>query len=750
MWRTQHKDFASIPLPQTPKENEIKAPWFAFREFCGLELVSFIAEKNNVIEKLDPKRRPCTSRASCVIIQAPNFTSTAPLDCEDLINVGYANQPTFGWDSYSTEDTLVGCDADLLLSLLNGKNLVNSEFNTHGQDPRIMARTYWCMIAKGLKGVHIHTFQQALNHWDYCMWGMLNPDFTPRDKLGAVADANHEAHRLERLLAAAKPTPFVKPVALYYSRMDLSLPQPTFGQYSAAIDSPYRIYSVLRGLGYSTRWITPRQIDAGCLKDVGAVVMVGVKYVPGQAAAKLAQWVKDGGCLIGDQWPGAFDEYDRPQGTLSEAFGIRAEKAKAAVEDAKLKFEETTTPVFSVDPEVLRSLNANEILKRVEEMWEQWDAKHPVARTVGNWHLSGFDLKNIEVVSGEIIGMTMGSGAAGRGRPAMVLNDYGKGHTLYSAIMLGTLRESGPIYHEWDSLREGPGLHRILDAFLRFSGVEPFATSGLPERVGWNTRIETPLVDEKGNAMVGMINVNSGSLPAFPLSLRWPDSAAKPKLVLACFGGSRLMTSLPFEQKGGKLSMLMPGFDTHAALLALTDSDPLISLAISGAPREKAGLLEVTPETRLKIKATIWNPSPRKMAAGVARLHAAAGWFCDENETRVGAIDAYGSAEVEFTVTAPAICSQRTLRPIVFKYESVKNDVHASHGDGLVDASVQTGRGALIHSRGSSDKVASYGGSRPQPNRGEKRTEEIFGIKFCSNTFPSRLLWRLISKTIQA
>ena len=55
------------------------------------------------------------------------------------------------------------------------------------------------------------------------------------------------------------------------------------------------------------------------------------------------------------------------------------------------------------------SFGADELFKNVEEMWEQYDSKHPVAKAVGNWHLSGFELKKAQVISptAEVIGMTM-------------------------------------------------------------------------------------------------------------------------------------------------------------------------------------------------------------------------------------------------------------------------------------------------------------------------------------------------------
>lgn len=670
LWQSKYESFDKIPFPKNTDAN--KANWFSFREFSGMAYVDCLAEKRKAIIANDPKHRRISCQASCLSILAPSFTNSGPMDFEDLINVAFEGQSQFGWDAYSTGDYFVGCDADFLLSFTGNRRLMNSEFNVHGQDPRIMARTYWGMIGKGVKGISTWTYVPSPNLWMYVMWGMLNDDGTPRDKLAAEADANHEAHRLEKILGAAQPVMAVKPVALYYSRMDLSVPQTTFGVYSSAFDSPYRIYGILRSLGYPVRWISPRQIEAGGLKDVAAVFMVGTKYVPAAAATKLSQWVKDGGCIVGDEWPGALDEYDRSQTTLLDVFGIQPLETKTMdLAKAKDALATAQTPVGGgLDPEVFRALNADELFKRVEESWAQPDSQHPVALAIGPWHFSGFDMKKIKVLSGEVIGMGMGDGSAGI--PSMTINNYGKGHALYSASMLGTLYESGPVAYEWDSTQEGPGLYHLLNAYLKYCGVKPFAQTGLLERQSWKTRIELPLADAKGNQMIGMTSLNDAPLPAFPLTLDWQHGAPDLKMLLAVRAGSREMEKVSYEMKNGKLTVTMPGFDTYTSLLALKDSDPIVSVKISGAPRVAAGILEVTPGTRLKLKATVWNPSPRAMPAGEVKLYAALGWFTNNPEVKVESIPAYGSRDIEFEVQAPAICGKRTLRPIVLKYEAGK------------------------------------------------------------------------------
>lgn len=672
LWRTEYKSFADVVLPKTPGPEENKAPWFAFREFSGLIEAEFIADMIHVLNKIDPKHRPSTSQGSSLHINSPWFTSSGPIDFEDMINIGFAESKMFGYDAYSTEDGFVGCDLEYMLSLIGDREMLNGESNVHGQDPRIHARTYWAQIGKGIKGIDTWQLEDHPVNWVYSMWGMLKADQTPRDKLGAISDANHEIHRLERMLKPAKRQRFVKPVALYYSRMDLSLPQPLFDIYGASINSPYRVYATLRGLHYPVRWITPRQIQAGGLKDVGAVALVGVKYVPREAATMLAQWVKGGGCIIGDGWPGAFDEYDRPQETFNEIFGVIPEETKPVEklteEEKRTLLSEQATPVYGISRSVLKTLTADEFFRNVDEMFDQRDSQHPVAKAVGNWHLSGYDGKNVTVVSksAEIIGQMMG-------RPGLVINQYGKGHALYSSMMLGTLYEAGPVRFEWDTSREGPGFRNILGAYLRYCGVQPFAEPEMPWGMARKMRIEDPLIDSKKNVLVGMISINDGPLQPFPLSLRWPDSAPRPKLMLACLGSTRRMERVPFEIKNGQMTLTMPGFDTHAMLLGLTESDPLVSLQFSGPPRGTAGLIEATPGVRFTVKATVWNPSPRKLPAGSVKLFGPPGWFSDRDQVEVGPINAYGHSDpVPFIVAAPSLCAQRTLRPIMVKYATGK------------------------------------------------------------------------------
>ncbi|MEO6052937.1 MAG: beta-galactosidase, partial [Chthoniobacterales bacterium] len=673
-WGTTYKSFDEISFPKKPEDNI--AAHFAMREFEGLEFVTLMAGKAEAISKMGGvKPHTAYGQASVLGMMAPAFTINGPLDYEDMINIGFKGQPTFSWDSYSTEDYFVGSDLDFIMSIAPDKLISNAEWNVHTTDPRMAARTYWDMVSKGIRGIATYQMQDNPIHWGYPFWALQNFDFTPAPKLAAIAQANHEIHHLEPLLTSARPQHYTKPIALYYSRMDLSLPQPLLDAYGCQIDSPYRVYGILRGMGYVVRWITPKQIEAGQLKDVGAVFMVDVKYVPTGAAKKLAEWVHNGGTIVGDQYPGIFDEFGRAQNTIAQMFGVKAktnsEMAVKSVKDATLALQETTTTLYGVEPSVLRALNTGkDISKTVDEMYEQWDSTHPVALELGRWHLSGYGYTSMECTSGSVIGMAAG----GPGVAAVVVNDYGKGHTLYLSLMMGTMYDAGPIRYEWDSAHEGDAVSRIFGAFLRYSGVQAYSTVGLPTPVALKTRIETPLVDKaKKNVLVGMISSNDLPLTPFPLSLVWPATAPKPKLLLAAIGDSQQLEEVKYTIKDGKLELTMPGFASHAMLLGLNDSVPLISTQIEGVPRKIANIPEVNPGNTVTVKASVWNPSSRTLPAGEVKIYGGPGWFCNAASVKVESIAPYSkSKEFTFQVAPPAICSARTLRPITLKYQADK------------------------------------------------------------------------------
>jgi len=262
-WGTKYENFEAIVPPAKFADN--RPCWLEFRDFCGTLYAEAVGRQLPIIHRLDPLKRPCVGQNSNLDLLAPYFTRMRPMDWEQYIAVGLAGERHVGWDT-SCADDFLGCEVDLMRSLAGGRDLLNEEWNPHATDPRIMARTFWMQVGKGVHGVHAFMFHEGTGHDSYPKWALVRGDLTPKGKLGALSDAMQEVHRLEPLLMRAKVTYAVKPVALYYSRLDLSLGQPYLSLWADSADSAYHVYEALRGLGYAVRWIAPRQIAAGELE----------------------------------------------------------------------------------------------------------------------------------------------------------------------------------------------------------------------------------------------------------------------------------------------------------------------------------------------------------------------------------------------------------------------------------------------------------------------------------------------------
>jgi len=657
VWAT---DFAGFDVVEPPKDVVAnKAGWFDFREFCGELFVRAVAAQVPVIAAHDPHKRPCLGQNSNLDLLAPYFTAMRPMDWEQYIRIALAGQPFVGWDTYCADDYM-GCEVDLLDSLAEGRSLINQEWNVHTTDWRIAARTYWTQVSKGVKGISCFQFQEGTHHDSYPKWALLNNDRTPKAKLGAFADCAHEVHRLERLLAPAVRVRAVKPVALYYSRIDLSVGEPLASTWGEAVDSPYHVYEMLRGQGYPVRWITPLQISEGKLAEVAAVVMVNVQHVPTLAAKTLAEWVHAGGTVIGDTWPGAFDEHGRPQDVFVPVFGVRAAAAGKKKAD-KLALEESIQGYGEI---TIAALAPDARHKTVGEMWQQWDSTHPVSRELGAYMLSGFGLQRVECVAGDVIGMTFG------GRPGVVVNQYGAGHAMHVAMLLGSLYSSSATGFEWDSTHSGLDVIRLLDAFLRFAGVMPSAQAELPPRLQAKLRVESPLVDPRGNAVVGLTSFNDQPLGAFPLTVRWPENMPAPIMAFYAPGGSRRLLPCGMASDADGVHVRVPFLDSHGTLLFLRDCDPLVAVEFSGAPRGGAGLQQTTPATRLQATVTVFNPSARSLPKGTLDLGLPRGWAADAFSRGLRGIKPYASRSASFDIAPPSVCSAKRLRPIVVRYQA--------------------------------------------------------------------------------
>jgi hypothetical protein len=656
-WGSEYAGFDEIEPAKNYAEG--RASWLEFRQFSGESYAASVGRRIPIIKALDPLKRPCLGANSNLDIAAPFFMAFRPNDFEELIRTGLKEEKYVSFDIYCADDDM-GSSIEFLTSIAQGRKLINQEFSNHVVDPRIAARTFWTQVSKGIHGINLFMFQDSPHHATYPKWGLMSSDGTPKLKLAAYADQTQEVHRLEPLLMSATYTHAVKPVALYWSRIDLGLDQAHDSWYGHGLNMPIHIYRTLRGLGYPVRWITPRQIAEGELEGVGALVMASANHVPQAAAGEIEVWVKGGGTVIADSWPGAFDEYGQPQATLAPIFGARPAPKKQT--GSTLALEQSVQGYGEVTDAAATREN---YIQKIEEAAQQPGATHPVAKALGDFMVAGYNLDPVECIGGQVIGMTH------TGRPGFIANDYGTGKALYSAMLLGTIYEAAPTRYEWDSTHAGLSYGRLLDAFLKYAGVQPGSRiTGPTPRVTAKIRVESPLITPEGNALIGLTSMNDDVVRPFDLAVTLPAGAGPFTRVLVATEGSRRLQPVKFGQEGTALTLRMPAFDTHATILALKDAGPLVSLELPGVDRGDAALAVIRPAQTFTVKATVHNPSPRALAAGTLSFTAPAGWLQSAGEVKIPALRPGGAASCTIRLRAPQVAGTGRVEPLLARYDN--------------------------------------------------------------------------------
>ena len=387
------------------------------------------------------------------------------------------------------------------------------------------------------------------------------------------------------------------------------------------------------------------------------MVFVDAQHISSEACDAVINWVNAGGVVIGDTWPGAHTALGHRQDKLIELFGIRSRQRKKV---AQIKLEESPQGYGEM---TISAINPDTLYNTVMETWQQWDSDHPVARKLGNWMFSGYGAVSVDCTEGEVLGQVFG------GHPGVVVNRIGNGHSLYVSTMLGSLYGGSCTRYEWDPTHSDLAPTRLLDAFLEFAGVQKLSEADLPERQVYKLRVEAPLVDDAHNAIITMVSFNDTSLPAFSLRLAWPTDVKPPRKLFMLPGGSREAREIPFKVADGMLELEMPGFNTHATLLALNHSVPLLSLDFQDAQRGVANLITLTPDTTLPVTVTIYNVSDQAISGQVtARLPE--GWFYDRASANTGSIGPWQQAKVRFKVRTPRLCAAKRVRPLSFIFEN--------------------------------------------------------------------------------
>ncbi len=656
-WGTGFADWDAVRPPKTAEENP--AAYYDFQEFSGKAFAEFLAKRVDIIRENAPGLQ-VTSQLSNLNIFSAGFKRMKPMDFEEIIRTAYRGKGWVGWDGYCADDYM-GAEIDFLDSMTGGLPLVNHETNIHSENPDLMARTCWTMVGKGVKGIYLFMLQEGLHHDSYPKWALLNGDFSHKDKLGAASDLIQEVHRFEPLLTTAARHYAVKPVYVYYSRLDTLFHGPLLSSWGEGANSPYRVYELLRGAGYPVRYITAAQIDEGKLADAGALVLSQSERIPAETRKAIIDYVEKGGVAIADTLTGIQDRNGRIDLSLMRLFGVEPEKKKKNNKgtSSKLALQESSQGYGEV---TIDAIEVKDIPSSVFEIYQQYDSEHPVLKGIAPFTFSGYGRQQVKCVDGQVIGMVFG------GKPGIVVNTPGKGKTFYLAGMLGSVFGGSCSRYEFDDAHAGTAPARLIENFLKWGGLPPQSQVTLPEKIARKVRVENPLADPRGNVMFNMTSFNDGPLGDFETEVLWPENLPKPAHFFALTDSSRDLKAVPVRFEGNRMRFIMPGFNTYGALVGLKEFGPLVALRCENS--RPGRLPEVAPGGKLRFTATVHNMSDHALDAGTVNLTLPTGWKGSANSFPVGKLAPWGTQAFSFEVTAPEFRALRRVRPVMLRFEN--------------------------------------------------------------------------------
>ena len=646
-----------------------------FRDFRSKVYALNIGVKTQAVMKHDthgPNGGPrhVSSNLSANNVASVMWMQWRPLCFEDTAQITMKGSDMIGYDNYGTDDVM-GSFYEIFDSFGDGKlRPMVREGSTHAPQPEVYARTIWGNIAKGMRGMDTFVAQESgnrSNQGELAKFGLMNmyDDAAPRPKLAAASDIYRAMHQLDHLLSETKRVRAVKPIAIYYSSVcNLLQERPYASIFDPGPDNFFRVYELMHANGYPVTFVTDRQIREGgdWMKSLKAIVFIDATYIPRDVQKKVMDWVEAGGHIFADAQSGTCDEYSYPTEEFTKWLVIRPVQQQRVADDAAAKLS------FGYSSYAFDVINRDEIYQTSCEIKEAPGEEHPISKLLGKTMLSAMGYNEILCTDGHVVLQENNA------RPYMTVRDHGKGSSVYFAGYAGTMFGAGCTQYEWRDKHSDNSPYRVMDAWLTWIGAEKIEVNDLPRDMAYSMRFESPLVDARGNAFMGIASELPCDVPSFRVCYRMPACFKAPKMCLAMSNSSRKLTPVKFsyDEKKRELTARIPGFGVWSSLLALNDLEPLVSVEFEdedGLKRDAYGLVDMRPGDVVEAEVRVINPSGRKLKDGEIELRLPDGWFCNREKKTISSIGAYSiSDDVSFKIMAPRVNCARRLKPINFVY----------------------------------------------------------------------------------
>lgn len=599
---------------------ERPGPFMDWIRFQQESFANFLAEYYKTIYEADPRHRSVNGKDTQSSLEMLRIARARRANHEligeavapytrgvrGMDHYGHGDRNAYEMNFYALTATPDGWRPGARAGILYGEN------NNHNGPGWQWAQTLWRMPPNGLKGGNLFCCGWFGAWGDWASFGFENPDATKREKFWYVPRFFSTIHRAERFFTESAPARGVPKVAILMAQRDIPFgTDDNLSPWEFPVNSRLRVYSHLRDAGCFVDVIPYARIAREDMRDYGALFLVSAEHLSDADIAAIREYVRGGGVLFCDCRTGQFDEHNlarEADGGLSDVLGLAFdgiwESGDVVVDPGDVWFDTRYGRLLRGDGRVKFTATT----------------AHPVNAR------SAFYYDNKAAV--------------------LMENHFGKGRAYWMNTQMGTLRSesSGGEEPACDFFRS------VLDA----AGVA--ASYEISTDRACDTRVECPLVDGKGNAVVMVAGRTWKPLEPMRLTMPLPEglSFGSAFISLAEDNGLR---PLAFVRDGARVSFDLPAVKSAAAIWLMSgDHPPLLGTRFSWDGRTAAPGDEtprVKPGETFGLTVQVANPSGQPLRGAKLRVRTLQGWkvTC---VSPLGDVPPHSIGEAQYEITVAA------------------------------------------------------------------------------------------------
>lgn len=592
-------------------------PFMDWIRFQQESFADFLAEYYRTIYEADPRHRPVNGKDTQSSLEMLRIARARRANHE-LIGEAVApyTRGVRGMDHYGHGDrnayemnfyALTAAPHDWKPGVRAG--ILYGENNNHNGPGWQWAQTLWRMPPNGLKGGNLFCSGWFGCWGDWASFGFENPDATKREKFWYVPRFFATIHRAERFFTQSAPARDVPKVAILLAQRDIPFgTDDNLSPWTFPVNSRLRLFSHLRDAGCFVDVIPYSRLEPQCLNRYGALFLVSAERLADADIANIREYVRGGGVLVCDCRAGQFDEHNLARaadGGLSDVLGLRFdgiwESGDVVVDPGDVWFDTRFGRLLRGDGRVKFTATT----------------AHPVNAR------SDFYYDNKAAV--------------------LMENRFGAGRAYWMNTQMGTLRSES-----------SDGEEPARDFFRSLLSTAGVATSyDISNDRHCDVRVECPLVDGKGNAVIMVSGRTWKPLEPMRLTLKLPEGLDFGTAFLTLAEENRILP-LAFTRDGASATFDLPAVKSAAAIWLMSgDHPPLLGSVFdwngaTAAPDEVTPL--VKPGETFALRVQVANPSGVALGGAELRVRALQGWTV-KCTSPLGEVPPLSIAEARYEIT---------------------------------------------------------------------------------------------------